>query len=160
MRILLAIATTRCSESIGAAAVAEAARAGLELTLLLVTEREELSQVYQLRSHPAFQGTRTLDDVLRVIELEHRRMLEEQAMAIAAQAQAAGVEVETRLAVGDYVTQVALEADRRPYAAVYWLRQGRGFIARFFLGDDAGDVVRTAPGPDGRFPPGAFGTAG
>jgi hypothetical protein len=62
--------------------------------------------------------------------------------------------------VGDYARQIAAETTRRPCAAVYWLRHNRGFIARFFLGDDAGEVVRTAPGPDGRFPPGAFGEEG
>jgi len=157
VRILVALATTRSSEEIGPKAVEEAGRAGLPLTLLLVTEREELAEVYQLRSHPAFQGTRQLDDVLREIELEHRRMLEEEAVTIETRAREAGVEVETRLAVGDYAGQVALEVARRPYAAVYWLRHVRGFIARFFLGDDAGEVVRTAPGPGGAFPSGAFG---
>ncbi|MBN1335487.1 MAG: universal stress protein [Deltaproteobacteria bacterium] len=156
MQILVALATTRSSEEIGARAVEEARASGLGLTLLLVTERDELSQVYQLRCHPAFQGTRTLEDVLREIELEHRRMLEGQALAIEASARDLGVEVETRLAVGDYPTQMALETRRRSYAAVYWLRHNRGFIARFFLGDDADEVVRTTPGPDGHYPPDAF----
>jgi hypothetical protein len=156
VRILIALATTRSSEEIGAVAVDEARRTGLGLTLLLVTEREELGQVYQLRSHPAFQGTRTLDDVLREIELEHRRMLEEQALALEVLARAASVDLETHLAAGDYAAQVAAEVGRRPYAAVYWLCHNRSFIARFFLGDDEGDVVRTAPGPDGVFAPDAF----
>ena len=83
-------------------------------------------------------------------------MLEEQALALEVLARAASVDLETRLAAGDYAAQVAAEVGRRPYAAVYWLCHNRSFIARFFLGDDEGDVVRTAPGPDGAFAPDAF----
>lgn len=156
MRLLVALATTRNSEEMGSQAVEEARRRGVGLTLLLVTERHELERVHQLRSHPALQGTRALEDVLREIELEHRRMMEEQALRIEALALEAGLDVEKRLAMGDYEAEVAAETRRNAYAAVLWLRQNRGFIARFFLGDDAVEVACAEPDPGGVYSPGAF----
>lgn len=156
MRLLVALATTRSSDALAPRALEEARLRGLPLTLLLVTERQELDRVYQLRNHPALQGTRTLEDVLREIELEHRRMMEEQAVAIEDQARALGIDVEKRLAMGDYEAEIAAEVGRHRYRAVLWMRHNRGFIARFFLGDDAVELACTEAGADGGFPAGAF----
>jgi hypothetical protein len=150
VQILVALATTRNADAIGRLAIEEAVREHDGVTLLMVTEKAEIERVYQLRSDPVLQGTRTLDDILREIELEHRRMLEEHAMHIEARAQEAGVEVEKRLAVGDYLGEVILEAAKRPYRCVYWLRHSRGFIARFFLGSDEDQVIRSEVGSDVR----------
>jgi hypothetical protein len=150
VQILIALATTRNSDAIGTRAIEEARREGLGLTLLMITEKAEIERVYQLRSDPILQGTRTLDDILHEIELEHRRMLEEHALHIEATARQAGVEVDKRLAVGDYLGEVLFEAAKRPYRSVYWLRHSRGFIARFFLGSDEDEVVRSEVDPDGR----------
>jgi len=160
VRLLVALATTRTSDGLAARALEEARRRSLPLTLLLVTERQELERVYQLRHHPALQGTRTLDDVLREIELEHRRMMEEQALQIETLAREVGIDVEKRVAMGDYEAEIAAEVARNSYAAVLWLQQNRGFIARFFLGDDELEAVCSEAAPGGGFPPGTFAVKG
>jgi hypothetical protein len=79
---------------------------------------------------------------------------------IETQAREAGIDLEKRLSMGDYEVEVAAEVARNPYAAVLWLQQNRGFIARFFLGDDAAEVACTEADPGGGFPPGAFAERG
>ena len=46
---------------------------------------------------------------------------------------------------GRYEAAVAQEVAKGSYDVVFWLRQSRGFIARFFLGSDEDEVVRVEP---------------
>lgn len=151
MQILVALATTRSSEKLGPLAVQEAIAHHGAITILMVTEKTELERVYQLHCDPILQGTRTLEDILHEIELEHRRMLEEQALHIDQEATAAGIEVEKRLSVGDYQTEILAELAKRPYGCLLYLRHGRGFIARFFLGADEDEAVCVRPDENGHW---------
>jgi nucleotide-binding universal stress UspA family protein len=151
IRILVALATTRHADAIGRQAVEEAAKIGAEIDLLLVTEKEEIDRVYQLKSDPFLLGTRPLDAVLGEIEEEHRRMLAEQAEEIERFAADASVKVQRLKATGSYEREIARVAAQGDYRVIYWLRQNRGFIARFFLGADQDEVVRVEPTP-GRTP--------
>ena len=142
MGILVALATTRTSEELGPRAVAEARERALPITLLLVTEQEEIDRVRQLRTDPRLIGTETLEDLLAHIEREHRTMLEEQADEIEALARVAGVEVAREVVSGSYEEQVAERARAGTWQVIYWLRPARGFVASFFLGSDEDEVVR------------------
>lgn len=142
-RILVALATTRTSQDIGQQAVAEAKARGVGLVLLLVGETDELRSVYELRTDPVLLGTRPIDEIVREIEEEHRRMLDEQAEEIEAWAAAAGVPVERRAVAGKYDAEIARAAASGEFATLFWLRQSRGFIARFFLGSAEDEVVRS-----------------
>lgn len=144
-RVLVCLATTRHSDELARAAVNEAKRIGAAISVLMVTETEELDRVYQLRSDPRLVGTRSLEDILGEIAEEHRRMLDEHARDIEAAAQQAGVTVERVLASGRYDTEVARVAAAGTYKVVYWLKQNRSFMARFFLGADQDEVVRVEP---------------
>jgi nucleotide-binding universal stress UspA family protein len=149
LQILVALATTRASEGLGRMAINEALAHGDGITLLMVTEKAELERVYQLRCDPFFQGTRTLEDIVGNIELEHRRILEEEALRIEAEAAAAGIEVEKRLAVGNYREEILRETQKRRYRIVLWMRHARGFIARFFLGSYEDEIIRGEPDAEG-----------
>lgn len=150
-QILVALATTRRSDELGRRAVAEAAELGAGITLLLVTEKEEIERVYELRTDPVLLGTRPLESILGEIEEEHRRMLAEQADDIERLARAASIPVERMYASGRYEREVARVAGQGDYRVVYWLKQSRGFMARFFLGSDQDEIVRVEPAP-GRTP--------
>lgn len=141
-RILVALATTRHSDELGPRAVEEAKALGLPLTLLLVTEREEIDRVYQLRSDPLLLGPRPLEEILGEIEEEHRRMLERQEAEIERLAVREGVDVETIAVAGRYEDELARAIQAGDYRVIYWLKLNRGFLARFFLGADAAEVVR------------------
>lgn len=149
-RILAALATTRHSDGLASQVVGEAASRHATLTLLLVTEKEEIDRVYQLRADPFLIGDRPLADILRGIEEEHARMLDEWATDIEHMAREAGVGVERLVAEGSYDTAVARAVAEGSYDVVYWLRHNRGFIARFFLGTDEDEVVRVETAPAAR----------
>ena len=142
-QILVALATTRTSQAIGRDAVAEAKSRGVGLVLLLVAESEELRSVYELRTDPVLLGTRPIDEIVHEIEEEHRRMLTEQAEEIEALAADAGVPVERRAGSGNYDAEIARAAASGEFGTLFWLRQSRGFIARFFLGSAEHEVVRS-----------------
>jgi hypothetical protein len=46
---------------------------------------------------------------------------------------------------GRYEAEVARAAAEGKFAVLFWLRQNRGFMARFFLGADEDVVVRVEP---------------
>ena len=144
-RVLCALATTRHASELGQKAVAEAKAKQASLVLLLVTETEELHRVYQLQSDPMLLGTRPLEDLLAEIEEEHRRILAEEAAEIDRLATRVGVPVERILLSGRYEQAVAQAVAAGSYDVVFWLRQSRGFMARFFLGSDEDEVVRVEP---------------
>ncbi len=150
-RILVALATTRHADAIGRQAVDEAERLGAEIDVLLVTERDEIDRVYQLKHDPLLGGTRPLEEIVNEIAEEHRRMLEEQAQEIERFAAEIGCVVRRLTASGSYEREITRVAGQGDYAVLYWIRQNRGFIARFFLGADEDEVVRVEPQP-GRTP--------
>ena len=102
--------------------------------------------MYQLRADPFLIGDRPLAEILRGIEEEHVRMLDEWATELELLARAAGVAVERLAVEGSYDTAVAHAVAEGAYDVVFWLRHNRSFIARFFLGTDEDEVVRVETG--------------
>ena len=146
--ILVALATTRQSDEIGKSAVAEAKDTGEKLILLLVTESEELVRIKKLRSDPYLLGTRSVEEIISQIEREHQRKLEEQADDVERTASQEGVEVSRIYVEGRYDTEIARYVSTGNYPVIYWLKQSRGFLARFFLGVDQDEVIRVASEKD------------
>lgn len=140
-RILAALATTRHSDELPRRVVEAARSRGADVDLLLVTEKEEIDRLYQLRADPFLIGDRPMAEILAGIEEEHRRMLRERADEIERLAGEVGVQVARREVQTDYETAVARALEEGTCDVVIWLRHNRSFIARFFLGADEDEVV-------------------
>jgi nucleotide-binding universal stress UspA family protein len=144
-RILLILAPSRVSTTCVGEAVEEARRRGAELVALFVLDTA-ISEDMQTRLQDAgFLGETPSGQLIEAMRREQERQGKRALAGIEELARGSGVEVRTRLVVGEFLRTSLEAANQESPEAIFVARRDRPRLSRLVGGSPVNELKSTAP---------------
>ena len=142
-RILAVISTSRFSEKVIDEAFLQARDdPEAEITLLYITETEEIDKIRSQMESPGFLGEKPVEEVVQALledwEIWKKKRIDE----FTKMAEMAKISARTIEASGNYPDKVIEHAEKEVYDYIFMVKSKQSFLSRLIHGSDVDKVVR------------------
>ena len=151
IRILIALSTTRYSQSLLSSAFEEIEiqkakhpNKNVLVDVIYVIEVEELKNISDRVGTEAFLGASIQQDILKTLEEEHHRVAQMRIQNIKEKSEQAGCLFSFLECEGNFSETVLAYAEKNTCEVIFLTRDDRPFISRFLFGSDADRVAKLA----------------
>ena len=151
IRILIALSTTRYSQSLLSSAFEEIEiqkakhpDKNVLVDVIYVIEVEELQKISDRVGTEAFLGASIQQDILKTLEEEHHRIAQMRIQDIKEKSEQAGCLFSCLECEGNFSETVLAYAEKNTCEVIFLTRDDRPFISRFLFGSDADRVAKLA----------------
>lgn len=140
--ILAVFSMTRYSQDIVDSVIAKAREVeDPRVTVLYVTEKEDLRKLKDRVTNQGFLGTFPVDRMMHTVLDEHERIRRERLSEIRSRLEAEDISFEVFERQGKYSDSVIREVEETQYDSVFLPKPSRSFLERLFFGSEVKRVA-------------------